>query len=337
MTWIRLDDDMLDHPKWVRALRDGGSEALDVWLRLTSWCSRRLTDGVVPVDMIETVARLDRSKRRTRALRALVESGLCARRDDGALTIVDYLERNPRASEVRAERGRRAQAQRNRRLGQNVTGHAPDSVPERNEVPSQSRPVPSQSPESERARPPDVIDPPETRSSVRSSGVRPVPGLVVVAAQSRVMTMPGPEPPEDYLQRAVIENVRPAQARSTWKHYFAAGLPPGGIERLHEWLLEQARDYAVRKAAPPARASPGARPEPESEWDWRCLAQPHVSFAERHELDARAIAHRWYMTGAAKGLSATEADIAFAKHLKSLAAKPPPKRPSEPPPKEASA
>lgn len=187
------------------------------------------------------------------------------------------------------------------------------------------------------SRPPLPTTDSQLPTPIRSSGVRPVPGLVVVAAQSRVFTMPGPEPPEDYLQRAVIENVRPAQARSTWKHYFAAGLPPGGIERLHEWLLEQARDYAVRKAAPPARASPGARPEPESEWDWRCLAQPHVNFAERHELDARAIAHRWYMTGAAKGLSATEADVAFAKHLKSLAAKPPPKRPSEPPPKEASA
>lgn len=173
----------------------------------------------------------------------------------------------------------------------------------------------------------------------RSSGVRPVPGLVVVAAPSRVLTMPGPEPPPEYLDEALMAGVDRVQATSTWRHYHGAGLPERGVEKLHAWLVQRARERANQLARAPARASPGARPEPECEWDWRYLGQHHVSFGERHELDARAIAHRWYLTGAAKGLSASEADRAFATHLKGQArkAKPPPKRPSEPPPKEASA
>lgn len=192
MTWLRHDDDMLDHPKWIRALRDGGADALLVWWRLCAWSSRRLTDGVIPSDMVNEVARVERSKSKARAVQALVACGLCAWRDDGALTIVDYLERNPSKADVLAERDRRAQAQRNRRVGKDVTGyvtgHAPTSDPARDEVPS--RPVPSRpvslSDESEGARAPEV-SPPE------------VPGLVVV--------YPGPLQPS---KRDQARNADPA-------------------------------------------------------------------------------------------------------------------------------
>jgi hypothetical protein len=169
MSWLRHDDDMLDHPKWIRALRDGGADALLIWWRLCAWSSRRLTDGVIPADMLGEVARLERSKSKARALRALVESALCARRDDGALVIVDYLERNPSKADVQAERERRAQAQRNRRLPKSVTGHAPTSEPPRDIVPARPNPgpAPSHSTSESDARAPEGR-PPE------------VPGLVVV-------------------------------------------------------------------------------------------------------------------------------------------------------------
>jgi hypothetical protein len=169
MSWLRHDDDMLDHPKWIRALRDGGADALLIWWRLCAWSSRRLTDGVIPADMLGEVARLERSKSKARALRALVESALCARRDDGALVIVDYLERNPSKADVQAERERRAQAQRNRRLPKSVTGHAPTSEPPRDIVPARPNPGPAPSHST-------------SESDARALEGRPpeVPGLVVV-------------------------------------------------------------------------------------------------------------------------------------------------------------
>jgi hypothetical protein len=161
-----MEDDMLDHPKWRRALRDGGDAALTVWWRLCSWCARRLTDGEVPADMVEEIAQSKGSKTRSKALRALVEASLLARRCDGGVSIVDYLERNPSRSEVEQERGRRASSQRNRRSTDRVTGHAGTSDPERNEVPSQSHPNPIPSQEEKSS---SSVDPPS------------VPGLARVA------------------------------------------------------------------------------------------------------------------------------------------------------------
>lgn len=104
MSFTRDDDDMLDHPKWRRALRDGGDGALLVWWRLRAWCARRLTDGVIPADMVSEIACLERSKSRARALQALIEHELCAQRADGALEIVGYLDRNPSKAQVLAAR-----------------------------------------------------------------------------------------------------------------------------------------------------------------------------------------------------------------------------------------
>ena len=161
MSWSRDDDDMLDHEKWRRAIREGGADALLIWFRLRAWCSRRLTDGEIPADMVTEVGEVI-GKTRLRALRALVDAALLARRDDGGFTIVDYLQRNPSRAQVLQERDRRAEAQRKRRSSRDVTGHAVTSEPPRNEVPS--RPVPSRpvslSNESEDTRAPDVPDVP---------------------------------------------------------------------------------------------------------------------------------------------------------------------------------
>lgn len=155
---------MLDHPKWRRALRLGGDEVVATWVRLTSWCSRNLTDGRVPADVVAQVAEV-RSVERSRALRALADAGLISfsHPSDAGLTAVssgsdvvvtDYLQRNPSRSQVLEERARRSESQRKRRGSSPeaapVTGHAPTSDPACNEVPA--RPGPISSTTTERAR-----------------------------------------------------------------------------------------------------------------------------------------------------------------------------------------
>lgn len=189
MGWVRNDDDMLDHEKWRRAIRDGGDGVLLVWMRLTSWCSRRLTDGEVPADMVDDVAEIGRSKSRAKALQALVDAQLLAwaapgectlsvrqghgectpraRQAHDALVVVGYLARNPCKASVSAERERRAEGQRNQRLRSNVPGsrgsftspplHSRDVVPAR---PGPARPVPTPERELARAREPDPDPPP---------------------------------------------------------------------------------------------------------------------------------------------------------------------------------
>jgi hypothetical protein len=149
MTWLRLEDNMLDHPKWRRAVRSGGDGVVAVWFRMVSWCSRNLTDGLIPSDMLEEVADVERARDRRKAIDGLVSGGLLVedRSPSGSGLVVvwrlsGYLERNPSRAQVLAGREQRAQSQRNRRHASPVTGLHETSEPERNEVPSQSHPNP---------------------------------------------------------------------------------------------------------------------------------------------------------------------------------------------------
>lgn len=36
-----------------------------------------------------------------------------------------------------------------------------------------------------------------------------------------------------------------AQAESTWVHYFGAGLPERGVERVTQWLVKRAKERAA--------------------------------------------------------------------------------------------
>ncbi len=243
MSWIRLDDNMLDHPKWRRAIREGGDGALTVWVRLISWCSRNLTDGVVPADMVPTLASV-RSESRSRALRALADSGLTSRSPSGDLIINDYLERNPSRQEVLTERSRRTDSQRKRRSSELEAGLHETSEAECNSVPA--RPGPAQSHER---------DPERARAEPPVSDLERVAGGGV----ARTYTMPSEHPPKDYLDEAVMRAVPQAQAVSTWEHYRGAGLPERGVERLYEWLLKRANERLNATVRLPTRR--GAKPK----------------------------------------------------------------------------
>lgn len=57
MSWFKTDPDMLDHPK-VKALKPAHRDsALSLWFRAGLWCTKYLTDGVVPAEQIRTFTR----------------------------------------------------------------------------------------------------------------------------------------------------------------------------------------------------------------------------------------------------------------------------------------
>jgi hypothetical protein len=96
MTWVRIDDAFADHPKIVQA----GSRA--AWLDVAAmcWSSRHLTDGFIPA---KQVRRLTDEPNPDELAQALVDAGLWETRPDGFL-VHDYLDYNPSAKEVRAQR-----------------------------------------------------------------------------------------------------------------------------------------------------------------------------------------------------------------------------------------
>jgi hypothetical protein len=98
MSYLQLDDDLLNHPKFVRADRLAPSSAVHLWLGLMSYCKRLLTDGVVPIDMLPRVNGPG-PRWRGRALDALIEVGLIERTET-ELRVHDFLEWNLSKTEI---------------------------------------------------------------------------------------------------------------------------------------------------------------------------------------------------------------------------------------------
>jgi hypothetical protein len=87
--WIRVHDEMPDHPK-IEGLSDRGFRLLiSTWC----WCNRNLTDGQVPAKIW--------SKRGTcNSRRELVDGGLVEQLEDGSVQVHDYLYWQRSATEI---------------------------------------------------------------------------------------------------------------------------------------------------------------------------------------------------------------------------------------------
>lgn len=84
MSRLELDDQILNHRKFVRAVRLGGSEAIHMWLGIRAYVGQNLSDGLVPSDLVDDI-RGPSGKKRTLALNTLAEVGLVHRVEAGAL------------------------------------------------------------------------------------------------------------------------------------------------------------------------------------------------------------------------------------------------------------
>jgi hypothetical protein len=104
MAWIRLDDQLAHHPKFVKA----GAVAAWLWVCGQSYCGRYLTDGFIPCDALSslgTVAKPEREAAR------LVAAGLWDS-VDGGWQIHDYHDYQPTRVEVERRRKNRRESGR---------------------------------------------------------------------------------------------------------------------------------------------------------------------------------------------------------------------------------
>ncbi len=98
MSWIKIDDRLLDHPKFVRLEALAPSRGLHLWVGLMSYAKQQLTDGRVPRDMLRKVQG-PHYRWRQNALDALVAVGLVEVSGDDLL-IHDYLDWNPSRQKI---------------------------------------------------------------------------------------------------------------------------------------------------------------------------------------------------------------------------------------------
>lgn len=113
MSWIRIDDNMADHPK-VMGLGNLAPLALGLQMRALCWASRHLTDGYLPKECLPSLVMDLDAKADWPA--AMVKAGLWEKTGDG-YTIHDYLMYNPSREETLAARKRNADRQRKFRNG----------------------------------------------------------------------------------------------------------------------------------------------------------------------------------------------------------------------------
>jgi len=123
MPWSKIDDQFYDHPKVVAA----GSLGIALFVCGLSYCSRHLTDGFI---LSEQVKRLTDAANPLEVADRLVEVGLWEKRD-GGYQVHDYLDYNPSAVQVKAQRKANAERQANWR-GRQPQESKPDNNNESN-------------------------------------------------------------------------------------------------------------------------------------------------------------------------------------------------------------
>jgi hypothetical protein len=144
--------------------------------------------------------------------------------------------------------------------------------------------------------------------------------------------MPGPEPTQSYLDSALMAGVKPEQARSTWSHYFGAGLPLGGVERLEWWLVQRAKErqnqLATVAAKAPASSPSAPRPaRPGDDLDTTGAAtafratSDHRDFAAKHLKghDLQQLVAVYRRSAETERIACTDHQRDFLQRLKHLA------------------
>jgi len=122
VTWLKLDDQVTEHPKCVSL----SCEAWTLWLHGLTYCSRNLTDGTIP-DAI--LSRLSPCRRPRKAAAELVAAGLWERVEN-AHHVHDYEKHQRTKAEIldsRTSASARQKASRTRRQASNG-GDSEESV-----------------------------------------------------------------------------------------------------------------------------------------------------------------------------------------------------------------
>lgn len=154
MSWVKLDDQMMTHPKILAA----GPEAAWLFVCSLMYSSNQLTDGFVPTVAVPVLTTI---RHPNAAVQVLVRVGLWERAE-GGYRIHDYLDYQPSAEKVRLTR----RSDRNRKTG----AFRPESRPRE---------------PSKISHPPAGIQPSRTRSRSRSPESTPdgeLPGGEATAA-----------------------------------------------------------------------------------------------------------------------------------------------------------
>lgn len=136
MTWLRIDDGMLDHRKWAGFEDDpkGWAECVSVWLALGLYCARVSSDGFVEDTRVSRLTPL--GARARQRCDDLVRAGLMER-EEGGYRFHDWLDYQPSAADV--TRDREAARLRQQRARDEARSRRESRAPSRRDMQRDSR------------------------------------------------------------------------------------------------------------------------------------------------------------------------------------------------------
>ena len=117
MTWLKIEDTVTEHPSFAQL----SPFAWTLWLHGLTYCSRNLTDGLIPQAML---TRLSALKEPEKACAELVDAGRW-HVIEGGWRVHDYLDHQRSRREVEDERaGAKERQRRSRAKRKGVTGES---------------------------------------------------------------------------------------------------------------------------------------------------------------------------------------------------------------------
>lgn len=266
MSYIELDDGILDHPKLIRAAKLGGSEAVHLWLGLRAYCAKLLTDGFVPDDMLDEVRGPKDPRKRAIALQALREVQLLDPAPSG-VQLHNYLKHSKSRAVILAQR----EAARARQTkfrggngdgngGSNAAGNAAGNAPRNgvtNASPTPSVTIPSpllstplhSTPDESGARAPEV---PKSPNQFPDSPETDDPKLTICPLDLR-------EKAEsagilrDFVDKYQAE---PEQIREVIREFVSYWSIGGGVGRKHANWPRKLREHLRRACEKPGGLKP---------------------------------------------------------------------------------
>jgi hypothetical protein len=234
MTWFRVDDSLAFHAKTVAA----GNVAMGLWVRAGAWCSQQLTDGLVPAHMLPALGA------RPAHATALVEAGLWVR-DEGGYAFHDWLDCQPAASEVQAERAAKHEAKS--KAGK--AGGIASGVARRKHTPSTDEADAKQTASKTKPRPDPTLSSAANAAALhlRPVGDEPTAGSVVTAYCDGATSNGRPRPSERLRGKVGKDANRLHAEGHAWSDLIAAALRMGasGWDDLDRELQQPQRGKPV--------------------------------------------------------------------------------------------
>jgi hypothetical protein len=279
VSWLRIDDGFAEHPK----LMDVSDRAFRLHVAALCFCARNLTDGELVDRSVRMVCALSAATKKHVA--ELVAAGLWVKRADGTFEVKDFLEYNPTAEKVKAERdAARVRMRRVRSVERSPErSPTPDPDPSKTKLQPEDQDLTFQPPEQTRARVAALVD-----GSLGSGNTD--------AAPVAVLRGPSPRCGIDVLIDLLPAEEVAANTRRVLERKFSE-LPPHFVELAREELLAadnvRSRVRYLNGIADRMILEQGRRVTPAAERDrWVAENFDHPDVAEvidAHFVDADAI------------------------------------------------